>query len=471
MMEIMATYAMKKKQPAAECNPSPLPDESFTEWQYSTRDFWKYTLDYLNTTWSDIFMGLRNWLYSLLKHSERYTRTDMIYLAQGGFWLFTAKIIGFASSLALATAMANLIAPDIFGTYKFALSAAGLLGALSLTGAPSAIIQAVARGYEGALIKCTKSYLQWSLGTVLIGLAAAIYYFLNENITLSLALLLAAILNPLLVASSFFSPFLSGRKAFKEQSLLDGIADLFPTTILISALFITNSPLMLIATYFVAGITINALLYLYTFRTYPPNDRHDPETLPYAKQLSLLGVMGKVGENIDKVLLFHFVGPVPLAVYVFAQTPIAQLKLLNEIPVKLAFPKMSQRDFSELQYSLPRKIMFLVLGMSAIVLLYIIAAPFLFAFLFPAYLASVPLTQALALSLILVPGSLFYDALSAHMKKRELYISQTILPIVKISLFLILLPLFGVWGAVATTLIWQIITFLVFAYLFLTAKP
>lgn len=464
-------YAMKKKSVGAECNFTLLRNGSLTEWQYSTGDFGKYTLDYLNTTWSDIFMNLRNWLYSLLRHSERYTRTDMIYLAQGGFWLFTAKVIGFVSSLALATAMANLIAPDIFGTYKFALSAAGLLGALSLTGAPSAIIQAVARGYEGALVKCTKSYLRWSLGTVLIGVFAAIYYFLHQNVTLSLALLLAGILNPLLVTSSFFSPFLSGKRAFKAQSLLDGIADLFPTAVLIGALFITESPLILIATYFAAGITINSLLYLYTFRTYSPNDRHDPETLPYAKQLSLLGVMGKVGENIDKVLLFHFVGPVPLAIYVFAQTPIAQLKLLNEIPVKLAFPKMSQRNFFELQRSLPRKILFLILGMSAIVLLYIIVAPFLFELLFPAYLASVPITQVLALSLILVPGSLFYDALSSHMKKRELYISQTILPIIKIGLFLILLPPFGVWGAVATTLIWQVITFLLFAHLFLTAKP
>lgn len=416
-------------------------------------------------------MEMRKRFYDVLRYSERYTRTDMVYLAQGGFWLFIAKILAFASSLALATAMANLIAPEVFGTYKFALSAAGLIGALSLTGASAAIIQAVARGYEGALVRFTSRYLQLSIGTVLIGLTAAVYYFLNENITLALALLLVAILNPFLVASSFFSPYLSGKREFKTQSFLDGTADLLPTLMLIGVLFITNNALILIATYFLAGIAINFALYMFVLRRYKLNNDYDPDSTSYANQLSLLSVMGKVGENIDKVLLFHYVGAAQLAVYVFAQTPIAQLKLLNEIPVKLAFPKLSQRNFAELQHSLPRKILLLTAGMLVIVVAYIIAAPFLFALLFPAYLNSVPVTQALSLSLILVPGSLFYDALSSHMKKKELYISQTILPVLKIGLFLILLPLFGMWGAVATVLIWQVVTFVLFGYLFLTAKP
>ncbi len=417
-----------------------------------------------------MFLSLRDALHKSLKWSETYTKTDMLYMAQGGFWLTLAKGVGMFSSLLLAIAMANLIPPEVFGTYKFVLSAAGIIGAFSLAATGTAIIQAVARGYEGALRSGIVSYLTWSVGMVFISCAAALYYLLNDNNTLALSFLLVAVCNPILIGFSFFSQFISGKKDFRTQSLFDSIADFIPTLILVAALFFTENPVLIIFVYFVAGTTINLVLHYATIRKYRPNVAIDPETIPYAKHLSLMAIMGKIGENIDKILVFHYLGAVPLAIYAFAQTPVAQLKLLNDIPVKLALPKLSERNFLELKKSLPRKIFLLVGIMIVLVAAYILVAPLLFKLLFPKYVGAVIYTQILALSLILAPGSIFSDALTAHMKKKELYIAQTILPITKIGLFLLLLPPFGIWGAVWATLISQCITFMLFAYLFWQAK-
>lgn len=156
--------------------------------------------------------------------------------------------------------------------------------------------------------------------------------------------------------------------------------------------------------------------------------------------------------------------------YAFAQTPIAQLKLLNEIPVKLAIPKLSTRSLAELKKTLPRKVFLLVGIMAVIVVSYIAVAPFVFKLLFPKYVGAVIYTQILALSLVLAPGSIFSDALAAHMKKKELYISQAILPTLKIALLFLLLPLFGIWGAIWAAIISQVAMFAVFAYLFWQVK-
>lgn len=424
----------------------------------------------LAVAYTHMFEWLKRKLLLLLRRSESYTKTDMLYMAQGGFWLTLAKGVGMFSSLLLAAAMANLIPAEVFGTYKFVLSAAGIIGAFALTGIGTAIIQAVARGYEGALRSGIVEYLKWSIGTITLSVAAALYYWINDNSILATAFLIVAVFNPILIGSSFFTQFISGKKDFKTQSIFDSIADFIPAIILISAVYVSDDPALIILTFFIAGTIINLMLYRATIKKYRPNESIDPQTIPYAKHLSLIGVMGKVGENIDKVLVFHYLGAAPLALYAFAQTPIAQLKLLNEIPVKLAIPKLSTRSLAELKRTLPRKIFLLVGIMAVIVVSYIVVAPFIFKLLFPKYVGAVIYTQILALSLILAPGSIFSDALAAHMKKRELYISQAILPIVKIALFILLLPLFGIWGAVWATIISQAITFVVFGYLFWQAK-
>ncbi len=419
---------------------------------------------------SGMLASLKRSFHSLARWSQVYTKTDMLYVMHGGFWLTLAKGIGMLSSLLLAVAMANLIAPEVFGTYKFVLSAAGIIGAFSLTSMGTGIIQAVARGYEGALRSGISAYLKWSIGTVGISLAAALYYFLNGNNTLALSLLLVAVCNPILTGSSFFSQLISGKKDFKTQSVFDSIADVVPALILIGALFFTENPILIVFTYFASGIVINLLLHYATVKKYQPNAATDPETIPFVKHLSFMGILGKVGENIDKVLVFHYLGAAPLALYAFAQTPIAQLKLLADIPVKLALPKLSGRSFLELKQTLPRKIFILMGIMLVIAICYIAIAPLVFKILFPKYIGAVIYTQLLAISLVFTPAAMFSAALTAHMKKKELYISQAILPALKIGLFVVFLPLYGIWGAIWVTIAHQFVTFAVFGYLFWTAK-
>ena len=418
-----------------------------------------------------MFAKFKELVHDSLRWSETYTRTDMLYATRGGFWLVLAKIVGLSASLLFAVAMANLVPPEVFGTYKFVISGAAIIGAFSLIGIGTAITQAVARGYEGALSQGTASYLKWSLGIVAMSIAISIYYFANGNSVLAIAFLIAGACNPIITGFSFAGQFISGKKDFKAFSINDTLRNAAPALAVIAVVFFTTNPVLIIAVFFVSSVVTNVALYHSTVRKFRPNNRVDPQTIPYAKHLSLMGIMVKVAENIDKVLVFHYLGATQLAVYAFAQTPIGNLKLLNDIPARLALPKLSERNFSELRSSLPRKVFLLVGLMVVIVGLYIAFAPLIFRLLFPAYLDSVIYTQVLALSLIFAPGTMYGEALTAHMRKKELYLSQAVLPIAKILLLLLLLPPFGIWGAVATIIISQFLTFVLYALQFWRVRP
>ena len=109
--------------------------------------------------------GLLNKIYKILRYSEKYTKTDMVYLAKGEFWLVSGQIISSAATFLLAIAFANLLPKETYGIYKYVLSIFGLLAISTLRGVEAALSQAVAKNYDGDFLVILKTKMKY--GTVL----------------------------------------------------------------------------------------------------------------------------------------------------------------------------------------------------------------------------------------------------------------------------------------------------------------
>ena len=116
---------------------------------------------------------LQHKIYKALKWSEKYTKTDMVYLAKGGSWLVGGQVINTIAVLALAIGIANFLPKEIYGNYKYVLSLIAIIGAFSLTGMATAVTQAVAKGFEGNLKYGLKISLKWSLVTSIVFFSVA----------------------------------------------------------------------------------------------------------------------------------------------------------------------------------------------------------------------------------------------------------------------------------------------------------
>ena len=166
-----------------------------------------------------------------------------------------------------------------------------------------------------------------------------------------------------------------------------------------------------------------------------------------------MDIIGKITNHLDKILIFHFLGPIPLAIYAFAIAPVGQLQAGKKIISKLILPKVSNQSFEKLQKSTPRKALILTLYALGLSGIYILLAPYFYKLLYPQYLDSVIYSQVYSLTLLAISGTIFNETLVAHKKKKELYLHRTITPIVQIILFLILLPMFGLMGLIVTHVI------------------
>ncbi|MDP2593824.1 MAG: oligosaccharide flippase family protein [bacterium] len=392
---------------------------------------------------------MKDRFFSFLRASERYTHIDMVYLAKGGSWMSGGQAINMLVGFLVSIAFANLLPKESFGTYKFILSTVALIGIFSFLDIGTAVTQAVAKGFGNSLRQGFRANLKWSLGVSLAGFALSLYYYIQGNNLLSFAFLLAGLLSPLSGSASLYGAYLLGKKDFKRSTLYGIIRNVLPAAALIGTLFLTQSLWVIIAVYFVSAVLINLLLYRVTLRAYrDENGTKDPELIYYAGHLGIMGIIGQVAGNLDKILIFHYLGAAPLAIYAFAIAPVEQLQSGKKILNALLLPKLSERPFEELQKSAPRRVVMLALYAAVLIGIYVPLIPYFYEFFYPKYLDSVFYSQIYALTLFVVIGSVLESHLIAHKKKKELYIIRTIIPLTQIALFFILIPSFGLMGLV-----------------------
>ena len=390
----------------------------------------------------------------MIRKSEVFFKTDMVYLTKGGSWLSLSQGIAMLSGFFLSITFANLFPKESFGTYKFVLSMVSILAIFSFTGLSTSVIQSAARGFGGSLRQGFRINLKWSIGMFLGGLGLSVYYYLNGNALLSFSFLLAGILSPITVSASLYGAYLMGKKDFKRGTFYGMVRNIVPAVALIVTLVLSRSLPIIITVYFFIGALVPLLLYYKTLRAYKhENKKEDPKLVSYSGHLSAMDIIGNFAHYLDKILIFHYLGAVPLAIYAFAIAPVEQLQGGKKILSTLILPKISGRSFEELQKSTPRKALILTVYALLLALVYALLAPHFYKFFFPQYLDSVLYSQVYSLTLLAVFGTMFNETLIAHKKKKEMYLHRTIVPIVQIALFFILLPLYGLMGLIVTHVI------------------
>ncbi|OGF26081.1 hypothetical protein A2303_04750 [Candidatus Falkowbacteria bacterium RIFOXYB2_FULL_47_14] len=389
----------------------------------------------------------KNKTAEFLRWTEKWTHTDMVYLAKGNFWLTIGQFVSIFAGGLTSIAFANFLPQEIFGLYRYILSFIGILTIPSLINMHSAVTMAVAKGNEGILMPAIKTKIKWGTIGSLASLLMAIYYFINHNNAVALSLLIITVFIPFYTAFSLYASFLSGKKKFGASTLISIVSQLFVAAVTIAVIYLTDNILIIIFVYFASRILFSYLALKYTIKKYKPNKNHNPEDVTYGKHLSFMGVFGTITENIDKIIIFHYIGAAELAIYSFALVPLDQMKsfVLKNLSA-LAFPKFSENSFANLKKTLPLKIAKLTALTSALSLLYFFFSPWIYKIFFPQYLESIPLTKIMVITLAVVPLGLFNTAMMSQGYQKLLYFISISGNVLKMILFAVLLPLFGLNG-------------------------
>ncbi|HVZ76254.1 MAG TPA: oligosaccharide flippase family protein [Candidatus Paceibacterota bacterium] len=409
-------------------------------------------------------------LVRLLRWSERYTKTDMVYLAGGGFWITLSSICISLFSLALYVAFAHFLPKDVYGNYQYLLSITAIAGGFTLSGMNSAVGQAVARGYEGTLRASIPVQLRWGLLSFFGAFAGGAYYAFVGNYTLAIGFILVGLLTPIVNTYNTYMSFLLGKKDFMRVFLYNFATNIPFYALLILASFFFKNPVVLLAVNLGSTAIMLAWAYRKTIRVYRPNDRVDEEALRYGKHLTIMGVFSMLVSQLDSILVFHFLGAVDLALYSFATAVPDRLAGLFKFVPLTALPKFSEKSSEEIRSTLGPKL----IQLTAVVLLgagmYMIVAPLFFQIFFPQYEPSVPYSILYALSMLTVVGNIPLTALTAQRHTRELYIYNIISPLLQLILLYGGIITWGLWGLVGAKVVSAALTSALSAGLFMYGR-
>jgi O-antigen/teichoic acid export membrane protein len=392
--------------------------------------------------------NLKNKVVSILRYSEKYTKTDMVYLVKNSFWLNSNTIIVTAFSLVLSVAFARLISKEVYGTYQFIISLSTIIGAVTLTGMNTAVTQAVARGFEGVFPTSVKIQIKYGLIPFILGLGMSLYYALNQNLEISVSMIAIAILLPLTNALNTWASFLNGKKEFGHFFKLNQWTNIIYYAGMITAIIFIPNIIVLVILNFLLNTISNFLVYKLVIKKFKPNNEQEEGAISFGKKFSLSNILPMIALSIDNIIVFHFLGAANLAIYAFASNIPERLGSLLRPISTIALPKFSEQNTTDIRRSIKAKIWRFSLFSLISWIIYVLLSPILFKLFFPNYLDSIFYSQIYALVVVLnIYAGLIFAALSST-RSNTIFKFNTINPIFNIIVIFVSIYFWGIWGAV-----------------------
>ncbi|MFC1595082.1 oligosaccharide flippase family protein [Patescibacteria group bacterium] len=414
-----------------------------------------------------------------IKILGRLLGTDAEYLLYGSFWFTVAKIVNTVVAFLLSVAYAHYISKNTYGDYRYILSIFGMLAILSLPGMRNAITRSVARGFYGTFRKCAPVVFLFSIGITVVGACVGLYFFYQENYILGWGMIIASLGMPFVEGLAVWRAFLHGTKQFKKRAYFNIPSHIFYGVImLITILFIfylqldrLHSIVALVSAYAIGRSLPNIILFLKTYKKIPKDAPCEHGAMKYGFHLSLAAIPTTIAYYFDGVLLYILLGPASLAVYSFAIAIPEQLKAYVASIAEVAFPKLSEKTHNKekiaaLKKTLLPKIMKATLFTVLMVIIYIIAAPFIYNTFFPKYTDAIIFSQIFSLSLLFLPLSVLDKEMRAEGNLKYVYLYDSVSPLLQIGILAVLIPFFGLWGAVTGRVLGRLINYLFLIIIF-----
>lgn len=405
--------------------------------------------------------NIKNKLLYFLRSSESIFRVDMLYLTKGGVWTTLRFIIGTLTSIVTVVAYGNLLPREIYGTYNYLLSLGAALSFLTFSGTGTAVMRAVARGYENVVPEALRVYLKYNLIAVATVLAAAIYYGYKGNWLFAFSLAMLSLAYPVAEAYHLYVQVLTGKKRFDIQTKVTSITAVVSAVVTVVALLLTQNILILVSVYSIVSLLTNMIAYSLTTKNLDKSEPN-PEQMKEMKHTSLhltgAGIIGVIASYIDRIVLFQVAGPAALAVYGLAIAGPDRLKSLIKNLGGIAMPNLAQRSLHQIRQMVYRRIGFSIFIGTVLFLVYFLLAPAFFKLLLPKYLDAIIYSQVQALSLIVVPVSIYIGGIFASQNMlRAFYALNIGSHVFRILLFVSFGLLWQIWGLIFASLLFSLL--------------
>ncbi len=396
---------------------------------------------------------------------------DAHYFAKGSFFGLLQQMVGVTSGLIVFYIIGHFVPRDAFGEYSFALSILGMLTFISLPGMDTALIPSVSRGHDSSYPQAMKYKFLFSLIGTPILLVWAYVYYTRGSIVFPL-LLVSALVFPFFNSFTSYPSFLVAKKQFSTHALFASISSLFYLAIFAIVAFTNPTSFNLLIAYFVALILPYIYFSWHCLRFVKKPSPLDTHLRSYGLFLTGVNILPWVAGSAGSVILGTLLGAESLAIFAICSKFLVSAEknlivLYKPITSKLA--EQSQKEHTNMLKTHGLK--FIGIGIFLSTAAYIIT-PYFIHFFFPQYPDAILYGQFMGLALLPLPIHWVMHDMIVYQKRKSLQLITSVIPdLVKLSLYFICIPLWGIWGLIGVALFDRFLQpFLLYFFLITTQK-
>jgi O-antigen/teichoic acid export membrane protein len=391
---------------------------------------------------------------------------DLSYFVKNGFWVLLSQLAEILAGVLLSVVFARFASKEIYGQYNFLFSIFAMFSIVSIPGFRNALVRSVARGYDGVYQKSTRLSLLWSLAGLPFMVLIGAYYFHEGDRLMALSLFAAAVLLPLYYAPVSWSAALQGKAKFNYRSILLIIQlTVNALSIILAILYAKENLLLLFMANIASMALLNVIYYFWVKARFVNNNRDDKIWKQSGYKLSIIPFVSNVYSYLDKIMIGLLLGNEALAVYSIATAIAGKLTLQQKQILSIVQPKLYGGRTEKRLFRFSPKYFMLSTGFSVIVVLFL---PYLMDLFYgEKYAESVIYAQLYMICFPLAGlAALFNSILIALNKINEIVTARLSALAVNIVLYVLLIPLFEMYGAIAASAAYYAVTVLLF-YVFI----
>jgi O-antigen/teichoic acid export membrane protein len=327
-----------------------------------------------------------------------------------------------------------------------------------LPGINNAVMQSVARGHPGTYRASVRPafFTSFAGSVILVGFAG--YYHTAENTDLSVGFLAAAAMYPFAYGLTQWKGLRTGKEDFLGIVKLTGLASAVTSLMLIIAvLYVTDSFAVLVAIIVLVQAVLNVSVTISSLRKEKKSDSVEPGSIRYGVKTTAYSIFGTLAQYVDKLLIYAFITPAALAIFVAAERIPEQIKALIKNLATVLAPRFARHKGYTKRVDRAFNVFSIVTGVTVVVIAFTVL-PWIVVLLFgDSYRESVPYAQALMCSIAIVSSvplrSRFILSRQDTASFRDINLAMSISRIVA---SIILIPLLGITGAVISTFVSRI---------------
>ena len=391
----------------------------------------------------------------LLNWTGRIVRMDVRRLIKDLSWLYAGEVAGTAIAILLALGYSHFLTKETYGTYKYVLSIFAILTVFSLPGMSDAAQRAIAQGKEGVFWKTFWKRIQWAIVGGFICAGLGVYYFVAGNMLLAAVFLAASPFIIFIDSFNQYSALLLGRQQFRKNTVYSVLIQVGAGLIIFFTILFSQNLVVIVTSYLAAFVIMRGISLWHATKMFPPDPtQHDDTALNYGAHMSVTNIINMTVGQLDSIFLWHFLGPVSLAVYAFAEAAADQAqKAFKLVTTAIAYPKLSAMDTEVIKKTLPRKILLAHLVTFPLAVALALVIPYVYKIVFPLYTDSIPYAQVLALLLTFTPLRLISTAVNAKASIKKIYSLSIVGSSLHLGMLVIAVPFFGIWGLIIGTFV------------------